>query len=31
MLGINKYDEYGIPAATNIGRFQYTGKPGCPK
>jgi len=25
-LGINAYDEYGIPASTNIGRFQYTGQ-----
>jgi RHS repeat-associated protein len=25
-LNINKYDEYGIPAATNIGRFGYTGQ-----
>jgi RHS repeat-associated protein len=23
---INRYDEYGIPAATNMGRFQYTGQ-----
>jgi RHS repeat-associated protein len=23
---INRYDEYGIPAATNQGRFQYTGQ-----
>jgi len=23
---INRYDEYGIPAATNAGRFQYTGQ-----
>jgi RHS repeat-associated protein len=23
---INRYDEYGIPAATNFGRFQYTGQ-----
>jgi RHS repeat-associated protein len=23
-LAINSYDEYGIPAATNVGRFQYT-------
>jgi RHS repeat-associated protein len=23
---INSYDEYGIPAATNGGRFQYTGQ-----
>jgi RHS repeat-associated protein len=26
LVGINSYDEYGIPAATNIGRFQYTGQ-----
>ena len=25
-LAINSYDEYGIPAAGNIGRFQYTGQ-----
>lgn len=23
---INSYDEFGIPAATNVGRFQYTGQ-----
>ena len=23
---INRYDEYGIPASTNAGRFQYTGQ-----
>ncbi len=23
---INRYDEYGAPAATNVGRFQYTGQ-----
>jgi RHS repeat-associated protein len=23
---INRYEEYGIPAATNVGRFQYTGQ-----
>ncbi|HYD86271.1 MAG TPA: RHS repeat-associated core domain-containing protein [Vitreimonas sp.] len=23
---INSYDEYGRPAATNVGRFQYTGQ-----
>ena len=23
---INSYDEYGIPAAGNVGRFQYTGQ-----
>lgn len=22
----NKYDEYGIPAASNVGRFQFTGQ-----
>jgi RHS repeat-associated protein len=26
LLAINRYDEYGIPAATNVGRFQYTGQ-----
>ena len=25
-LSINRYDEYGIPASTNTGRFQYTGQ-----
>jgi RHS repeat-associated protein len=25
MTGINTYDEYGIPAATNSGTFQYAG------
>ncbi|MDI3567803.1 RHS repeat-associated core domain-containing protein, partial [Bradyrhizobium sp. Arg816] len=25
VIGVNSYDEYGIPAAGNIGRFQYTG------
>jgi RHS repeat-associated protein len=25
-LNINAYDEYGIPAATNLGRFGYTGQ-----
>jgi RHS repeat-associated protein len=24
---VNRYDEYGMPAATNLGRFQYTGQP----
>ncbi len=28
---INKYDEYGIPAATNAGRFQYTGQTWLPE
>jgi RHS repeat-associated protein len=25
-LGINSYDEYGIPASSNLGRFGYTGQ-----
>lgn len=25
-IGINSYDEYGIPGANNIGRFQFTGQ-----
>jgi RHS repeat-associated protein len=23
---INRYDEYGVPGSTNVGRFQYTGQ-----
>lgn len=30
-IRINTYDEYGIPAATNIGRFQYTGQAWFPE
>jgi RHS repeat-associated protein len=26
VLATNSYDEYGIPAASNFGRFQYTGQ-----
>ena len=26
LIGTNAYDEYGIPDARNIGRFQYTGQ-----
>jgi RHS repeat-associated protein len=26
VLGVNRYDEYGIPQSGNIGRFQYTGQ-----
>jgi RHS repeat-associated protein len=26
VIAINRYDEYGIPAAGNAGRFQYTGQ-----
>jgi RHS repeat-associated protein len=25
-IAINRYDEYGVPAASNVGRFQYTGQ-----
>lgn len=31
VLGINAYDEYGIPNASNIGRFQYTGQAWLPE
>jgi RHS repeat-associated protein len=31
MLSINRYDEYGIPAASNTGRFQYTGQTWLPE
>jgi RHS repeat-associated protein len=30
-IGINRYDEYGVPASTNIGRFQYTGQTWLPE
>jgi RHS repeat-associated protein len=30
-IGINAYDEYGIPASTNMGRFQYTGQTWLPE
>lgn len=30
-LGLNAYDEYGIPAPTNIGRFGYTGQTWLPE
>jgi RHS repeat-associated protein len=26
----NRYDEYGLPASTNVGRFQYTGQKWLP-
>ncbi len=26
VLAINRYDEHGIPASTNLGQFQYTGQ-----
>lgn len=25
-FAVNRYDEYGVPAPTNVGRFQYTGQ-----
>lgn len=28
---VNTYDEYGIPAAANVGRFQYTGQAWLPE
>ena len=30
-LVINTYDEYGLPAAGNLGRFQYKGMPWIPE
>lgn len=30
-IEINNYDEYGIPAGSNIGRFQYTGQAWLPE
>jgi RHS repeat-associated protein len=30
-IEINSYDQYGIPAASNIGRFQYTGQAWIPE
>ena len=30
-LAINTYDEYGIPGAGNVGRFQYTGQAWIPE
>jgi RHS repeat-associated protein len=31
LIGINTYDEYGRPGASNIGRFQYTGQMWLPE
>jgi RHS repeat-associated protein len=31
VLHINRYDEYGIPASANTGRFQYTGQAWLPE
>jgi len=30
VTNVNAYDEYGIPASTNTGRFQYTGQAWLP-
>jgi RHS repeat-associated protein len=30
-IAVNTYDEYGIPGATNLGRFQYTGQAWLPE
>jgi RHS repeat-associated protein len=30
-IAVNSYDEYGIPASTNVGRFQYTGQAWLPE
>jgi RHS repeat-associated protein len=31
VIATNSYDEYGIPASTNLGRFQYTGQTWLPE
>lgn len=31
VLAVNTYDEFGTPAATNLGRFQYTGQVWLPE
>jgi RHS repeat-associated protein len=31
VYGVNTYDEFGVPAASNIGRFQYTGQMWIPE
>jgi RHS repeat-associated protein len=30
-VSVNSYDEYGVPATTNTGRFQYTGQTWLPE
>jgi RHS repeat-associated protein len=30
-IALNAYDEYGIPASTNSGRFMYTGQTWLPE
>lgn len=31
VMAINSYDDFGIPAPTNLGRFQYTGQAWIPE
>jgi RHS repeat-associated protein len=31
VTNVNRYDDYGVPAATNVGRFQYTGQAWVPE
>ena len=31
VLGLNKYDEYGVPQSTNLGKFGYTGQAWVPE
>jgi RHS repeat-associated protein len=31
LLNINKYDEYGVPQTTNLGKFGYTGQAWVPE
>ncbi|HEV7233094.1 MAG TPA: hypothetical protein VGN36_02540, partial [Sphingorhabdus sp.] len=31
VTNVNSYDEYGVPASTNVGRFQYTGQTWLPE
>jgi RHS repeat-associated protein len=31
VTNVNTYDEYGVPAAANVGRFQYTGQAWLPE
>jgi RHS repeat-associated protein len=31
LFAVNRYDEYGIPGAGNVGRFQYTGQAWIPE
>jgi hypothetical protein len=30
-IGMNRYDEFGIPLSSNMGRFQYTGQAWLPE